>query len=63
MLIVHPEPESETVVELEQMPSGPAANVNHPHAFRDHVVKKVVFSAQEGLDLGRLRGRIQSRLQ
>jgi len=63
MLIVHPDPESEAVPEQEQMPSGAAANIDHPHPFRDDVEKEVELDAQEGLDLGRLRGRIQSPIQ
>jgi hypothetical protein len=45
------------------MASGAAANINHLHALHDHVVKKVKLGAQERLDLGRLRGRIQGPIQ
>ena len=31
ILIVHSDPESEAVPEQEQMPSGAAANIDHPH--------------------------------
>jgi hypothetical protein len=45
------------------MASGAAANIDYPHPFRDDVVKEVELGVQEGLDLGRLRGRIQSPIQ
>jgi hypothetical protein len=45
------------------MASGAAANINHLHAFRDQVVKKVELGAQEGLDLGRLCRRIEGPSQ
>jgi len=63
MLIVHPEAESEAVPKQEQMSSGAAANIDNPHPFRDDLVEEVQFGAQECLDLGRLRGRIQSPIQ
>jgi hypothetical protein len=45
------------------MPSRAAANIDHAHPLRHDVVKEVELSAQEGLDLGRLRSRIQSPIQ
>jgi hypothetical protein len=45
------------------MPPGAAANVDHPHPLRDDGVKEVELGTQEGLDLRRLRGRVQSPSQ
>jgi hypothetical protein len=63
MLIVHSDPESETVPQKEQMPPGAAANINHAHPFRDDFVKEVELCTQEGLDLKWLCGRVQSPVQ
>src|SRR5215467_1615352 len=63
MLVVHPDSELEAAPEQEQMPSGAAAYIDHPHPVRDDVVKKFELGPQEGLDLGRLCGRIQSPIQ
>jgi hypothetical protein len=40
-LIVHAEPESEAVLEQEQMSSGAATNIDNPHPFPDDLVKEV----------------------
>jgi hypothetical protein len=45
------------------MPTRTTANIDHAHPLRHNVVKEVELSAQEGSDLGRLRGRIQSPIQ
>jgi hypothetical protein len=45
------------------MPTRATANIDHAHPLRHNVVKEVELSAQEGSDLGRLRGRIQSPIQ
>ena len=62
MLIVHPDPESESVPEQDQMASGTAAHIEDPHPLLHDIVQEVELGAQEGLDLRRLRGRIQSPL-
>jgi hypothetical protein len=43
--------------------AGAAADVDHSHVFRDHLLKKVELGTQEGPDLVRLRGRIESPIQ
>ena len=63
MLIVYTDPESEAVPKQEQMPSGATATIDDPHPFPDDVLKEIEFGTQEGLNLGRLRGRIQSPIQ
>jgi hypothetical protein len=63
MLIVHPDPESESVPEQDQMPSGAAAQVHDPHPFLYDIVQQIELGAQERLDLCWLRGRIQSPFQ
>jgi hypothetical protein len=61
--IVDSDPKSEALPEHEKMPAGAAANIDHPHPFRDDVVKEIELGTQEGLDLRRLCGRIQSPIQ
>jgi hypothetical protein len=39
-LRVHPDSESEAVPEQEQMASGAAAHIDHPHPFRDELAKE-----------------------
>jgi hypothetical protein len=40
------------------MPPGAAAHIEDPHPFLDDVAQEIELGAQEGLDLGRLRGWI-----
>jgi hypothetical protein len=62
-LIVHSDAKSEAAPDQKQVPPGATANVNHSLPLRDDVVKPGEFGPQNGLDLGRLRGRIQSPVQ
>jgi len=63
MLIVHAHPKADAIPEREEMPPGSTANIEHPHALGYHVLQELELRAKEGLDLGWLRGRIQSSIQ
>jgi hypothetical protein len=45
------------------MPAGAAADIDHPHSFLDDVVKEIKLGAQERLNLGWLRRRIECPIQ
>jgi hypothetical protein len=45
------------------MPPGAAADIEDPHPVLYYLVQEIELGAHEGLDLGRLRGWIQSPVQ
>jgi len=61
MLMVHPDPQPETILEQEKMPPGSAAKIENAHAFGYDVLQELELCAQEVLDLGRLRGWAMAR--
>jgi hypothetical protein len=63
VLVVDAYPESESAADHEEMTPRTAADIDHPHPVRNDVLKQIELGAKEGLDLRRLRGRIQSPIQ